>query len=186
MLDDIRSLGRFRGLKAASLSAAQSAVLQRLTSDRGSVPAPYRYLIASPVVVEHVAGLGTQLRQSGELTDRELEIVVLVTARHFRTEFVEAAHRRISRKVGLPDSVIDAILSEVAPTFSDAREARVYELAKALHENPVLSERAAAEAEQSLGAKMIAEVIAVIGLYTVTCYTMRFVAASASEVGAGG
>lgn len=179
---DVHGLGRFPGLASTSLDDEQRGALARLESGRGNVPAPYRFLIASPLVVDHLGALGTDLRKRGDLTDRELEIVILVTAQHFRTPFVQAAHRRLGRRAGLSEAVIDAILEGRAPALDDERERCAYRLAVALHAEPSVPQALAAEAEHTLGRKMIAEIIALIGNYTATCYTMRFVDAQASEL----
>jgi 4-carboxymuconolactone decarboxylase len=175
VVDDIGPLGRFPGIKASALTAEQTKAIEALVGGRGSVPAPYKLLIASPMVVEHVGTLGTDLRKRGEVTDREMEIVILVTAYHLKSAFVMAAHRRAGAKVGLSDEIMDAILSGKVPNLPDERERACYEIAIALHQENPVSQAKAEKAEKVLGLKTVSEISAFIGNYTITCYVMRFV-----------
>jgi 4-carboxymuconolactone decarboxylase len=175
VVDDIGPLGRFPGIKASALTVEQTKAVEDLVGGRGSVPAPYRFLIASPMVVEHIGTLGTDLRKRGELTDREMEIVILVTAVHLRSEFVKAAHRRAGGKAGLSDEIMDAILGGKIPNLPDERERNIYDITVALHQDVPVSQSNAEKAEKALGLKIVSEIIAFIGNYTITCYVMRFV-----------
>ena len=170
----VQPLGRFPGLPPSALSAEQVATLDGLVDGRGIIPAPYRFLIASPTVVKHLGALGTELRKTGELSKREMEIVILVTARHLGSSFVQAAHRRIGGEAGLSDAVMTAILAGTTPELPDPRERAAYEITEALHRHTSVPPEQAKAAELQLGLKSIAEIIAFIGNYTVTCYTMRF------------
>lgn len=181
----VPSLGRFPGLEASALSAEQVLTLDELVDGRGMIPAPYRFLIASPKVVQHLGALGTDLRKTGELTRREMEIVILVTAQHLGSSFVKAAHRRLGGLAGLSDDIMDAILEGRVPDLADPRERAAYEVTVALHRDAAVPQEQANAAERVLGLKTIAEIIAFIGNYTVTCYTMRFVDAQAPARPAG-
>lgn len=174
-MKDIAPLGRFPGLKASELSPEQVAAIETLVGGRGAVPAPYRFLIASPKVTRDLGQLGIDLRQDAKLTPREREIVILVTATELGSEFVKFAHRRTGVSVGLPDDILDAILAGRTPVLTDDHERTVYKLAISLHrDNPVPQDKAE-HFEKMLGNRMVADVIGYIANYTATCFVMRFV-----------
>lgn len=174
-MSDVLPLGRFAGMASTALSERQRNALDMLVDGRGTVPAPYRFLIASPLVVEHLGALGTALRKEGELSFRELEIVVLITAGVLQTPFVLAAHREIAVKAGLAEETIEKLIAGAEADLNDPREKMTCDLAKALHRYASVPQGLAKDSEAVLGSRAIAEIIAVIAVYTATCYTMRFV-----------
>jgi 4-carboxymuconolactone decarboxylase len=175
-LDTIPAIGREPALDAATLSAAQREAAQALAGDRGALPAPYRFLVHSPDVLELVGALGTRLRSRGELSPREYELVILITGRHFECEYVQQAHRRIGLAAGLSAGEIEDILQGRFEPAS-RREAVLLALTRALHESPRVADDVVESARRVLGNKAVAEVIGYIGVYTVTCYTMRYTGA---------
>jgi 4-carboxymuconolactone decarboxylase len=181
---DVERIGRFAGYTLDTLSGEQAASLKRLAQDRGGVPAPHRFLIASPMVVDHIAGLGTAIRRHGDMTLREIELVVLITSAKFGVGFVRETHKAIGVKAGLSAAVMDAVLAGKVPDELPPREKAICELALAVHHGAV-GEELSARMTKMLGNKLIAEVIGLMGVYAVTCYALRFVDAKAEEAGNG-
>jgi 4-carboxymuconolactone decarboxylase len=175
-MSTIPALGREPPLDPGQLTPEQREVVDELAGARGALPAPYRFLLHSPDVARGIGGLGTRLRESGVLSPREYEMVVLLTARHLGCEFVQRAHERIAPTLGLDPREVRALL-EGTFQASDPREAAVCEVTQALHAHARVPDAIAARARQTLGARGVAEVIGYIGIYTVTCYTMRYTGA---------
>lgn len=174
-MPDVASVGQFPGFKAAELSAEQVEVLGEIAEGRGAIPTPYRFLIVNPVIALALGNLSIALRTKGHLTPRERELVIVVTAHHFKNAFIQAGHHRMGLEEGLPKAALDAIINDQVPELSDPRERAIYELTFALHNEVPLSKEKAERAEKALGLKSVAEVIAYIGNYAANIYTLRYV-----------
>lgn len=171
---EIVPLGRFPGIKASSMSAAQTAAVEPLIGERG-VPSPFRFLVNSAPVAQHLGQLWLDIRKGKTLSAREREIVTLVTATEMKCDFVKVAHRKTGVSVGLPDDILDAMLSSQVPPLTDARERAVYDLTIALlRENPLPADKAA-RFEKALGNEAVSDVIGYIAIYVATAHVMRFV-----------
>jgi 4-carboxymuconolactone decarboxylase len=175
---DIAPLGRYPGIAAADLTDDQRAALTSVTGLRGGVPAPYRAWLESPGIVRHMAALGNYLRGTS-LTERELELAVLALAHALDCPFVQEAHRKIGLRVGLPADIPATIAAGGAPALADARERLVFAVAQALAAPAAMPADLARRAEAGLGHAMIVEIIALLGLYTSVCHTMKFYAVPA-------
>ena len=74
--------------------------------------------------------LGTYLSTQSSLSNRELEIAVVVVAQRLASPFVLDAHLRAATKAGHPPAVTDALVAGRRPVFATARESAVYEIAR--------------------------------------------------------
>ena len=79
--------------------------------------------------MEHI---GTYLNKRGSLSPREVEIGILVIARHWDADYVRQAHIREGKRVGLSQETIDALVAGTDPKLTDPHERGVYEFANAL------------------------------------------------------
>ena len=125
---------RLDQLTKAELSAEQDALYDALiggllggtrsaaviTDDQGYVQGPFTVMLHHPTVGHPVQDLGAVLRFRGSLSDRARELVILVVAAHWRSDFEWWAHERIGRNVGLTDSEIDALRTGAPLTVADA------------------------------------------------------------------
>ncbi len=92
------------------MTDAQRAVAAEIASGpRGGVRGPFLALLHNPELARRLQEVGEYLRFQTGLPDRLVELVILVTARHYACQFEWYAHERLARKAGLPDPVIAAI-----------------------------------------------------------------------------
>ena len=61
------------------------------------------------------------------------ELAILVTARHWQTEFEWHAHARLARAADIREAVIEAIRTDAEPTLAGTRSRAVYALARELY-----------------------------------------------------
>jgi 4-carboxymuconolactone decarboxylase len=117
--------------------------------------------------------IGTFLNKRSSLSEREVETVIILIARHWKGDYVETAHVRMGRKIGLSDAVIEALLAGNDPNFPDPHEAAVYKFASAMIASRKLSDAEFAEVEKTLGRNGIAEVLVLLGYYTSVAMAMK-------------
>lgn len=77
---------RFEPFDPDQLSAEARAVYDRILSERGYVPGPYQFWLASPGFSDRIEPVKEFLRHGVSLEERLVEIVVLVVAKHWRAQ----------------------------------------------------------------------------------------------------
>jgi 4-carboxymuconolactone decarboxylase len=155
------------------LTAEQKTIFERLVAGRGRILGPYRIWIHSPTVAAGMEQIGTFLNKKSSLSEREIETVIIMIARHWQGDYVQAAHVKMGKKVGLSQEVIDALLAGNDPKFSDPHEAAVYKFASALIASQKVPDAGFAWIEKALGRNGVAEVLVLIGYYTSVAMAMK-------------
>ena len=167
-------IGRFPEIMPEQMSPEQQeAYTQMVQGERGRLPTPYKMWLASPHLVKCLEPLGVHFRNSS-LTLRETEMVILVTGQSYPSAFEVAAHSRLAREIGLEQAVIDAICAGRTPPLDDAREALVYETARALHDLPEIPDPLYDRAVATLGHQVIADMTMLIGYYVAAAHVLKF------------
>src|SRR5262245_33557996 len=155
------------------LTPEQTTIFDQLVAGRGRILGPYKVWIHSPTVAGGMERIGTYLNKRGSLSPREVEIGILVIAQHWDAEYVQQAHIREGKKVGLSQGIIDAVLRGGDPPLTDPHERAVYDFAKALVSGAKLPDEKFGAIEQALGRNGIAEVLVLLGYYTSVALAMK-------------
>ena len=155
------------------LTAEQKKVFTDLVAGRGRLLTPYKIWIHSPKVAAAMETIGTFLNKKGSLTEREVELTIVIIATHWEGAFVEAAHVKRCLELGYPQAAMDAIKAGRAPDLPDAREKAVYDLCQISMTPGGGSDEVYARAEELLGRNGIAEVLALLGYYSAVSMAMN-------------
>ena len=166
-------MDRLLDVSPDQLSAEQKSIFERLVAGRGRILGPYRVWIHSPTVASGMEEIGTFLNKRSTLSEREVEMVIVMIARHWKGDYVETAHVRMGRKVGLSEAIIDALLAGNDPKLTDPHEAAVHKFAAAMIASRKVPDAEFAEIEKVLGRPGIAEVLVLIGYYTSVAMAMK-------------
>jgi len=166
-------MNRILDIPAAQRTADQTAVFEQLTAGRGRILTPYKVWIHSPRVAAGMEQIGTFLNKKSSLSAREVEMGILVIARHWQADYVLQAHIRIGRDAGIPQAAIDAICAGEDPKLSDPHERAVHAFATALVNGAKLPDAEFADIEAKLGRAGIAEVLVLLGYYTSVAMAMK-------------
>jgi 4-carboxymuconolactone decarboxylase len=166
-------MNRLLELPTDKLTPEQTTVFNQLVAGRGRILGPYKIWIHSPTVASGMEHIGTFLNNNGSLSKREVEIGILVIARHWNADYVQTAHIREGKRVGLSDEVVDALVAGRAPALTDPHEQGVYRFASALVSGTKLSDTDFAEIEKAIGRPGIAEVLVLLGYYTSVALGMK-------------
>jgi 4-carboxymuconolactone decarboxylase len=164
---------RISEIAPEKLSSEQSAVLEAVQRGRGFLPKPFLIWLHSPKLAERMEGLGTFLSTSSSLSDRELEIAVVVVARRLSSPFVLDAHLRGAAKAGHPPAVIDALRDGRVPEFASDRERAVYDIASTANDAEPAPDALFDQAVSVLGREGLADLLALIGYYTAVGVAMK-------------
>jgi 4-carboxymuconolactone decarboxylase len=126
--------------------------------------------IRRPWPPEHI---GTYLNKKGSLSEREVEIGILVIAQHWDANYVRQAHIKMGKQVGLTQETIDAILAGRDPKLTDPHEQVVHRFAVSLVSGAKLTDTEFAEIEKAIGRNGVAEVLVLLGYYTSVALGMK-------------
>ena len=164
---------RIKEIPENELTPDQAKVFKDLVAGRGRLLTPYKIWIHSPKLAAALETIGTFLNKASSLTEREVELTICIIANHWKGEYVWAAHVKMCRDLGYPQSVFDAIRAGQTPGLDSERERVVYDLAKISMEPGGGSDEVFARAETLLGRNGIAEVVALLGYYTSVAMGMK-------------
>ena len=157
---------RIKDIPENELTPEQAKVFKDLVAGRGRLLTPYRIWIHSPKLAAALETIGTFLNKKSSLSEREVELVICIIANHWKGEYVWTVHVRTAVKLGIPQSVFDAIRAGQEPVLEDERERTVYDLTRIAMAPGAGSDDVFARAEKVLGRNGIAEVLALLGYYS--------------------
>src|SRR5262245_43359979 len=155
------------------LSAEQKAAIEALLQGRGRLLTPYRVWIHSPYVAQAMERLGTFLNKKSSLTEREVELGIVLTARHWAGEYVFEVHVKTCLELGFPSAVMEAIRNGQTPAFDNPRERCIYELAGIAQQPGPGSDEVFDAATEQLGRAGLAEALALFGYYSAVAIAMK-------------
>jgi 4-carboxymuconolactone decarboxylase len=91
------------------MTAEQVQVFDALRAGRGRILTPYLIWLHSPQLALALEQLGTFLNKRSSLTEREVELAITLTARHWHGTYVATVHARTlatkTYRVPLPNTV---------------------------------------------------------------------------------
>ncbi len=166
-------MNRIQDISPEEMTSEQTRVFEELTAGRGRILTPYRVWIHSPAVASGMERIGTFLNNRASLSRREVEIAILIIARHWQADYVLQAHVREGKAAGLSDETINAICQGRDPHLSDPHEFAVHGFARALADKAKLSDAEFTAFERVLGRAGIADVLVLIGYYTSVALAMK-------------
>jgi 4-carboxymuconolactone decarboxylase len=166
-------MNRIREIPPEKLTPEQATVFDQLVAGRGRILGPYKIWIHSPAVASGMEKIGTFLNKRSSLSKREVEIGILVIARHWKADYVQQAHIREGKAAGLSPEIIDALVAGTDPKLADPHERGVYKFAAALVSGSKLSDAEFGEIEAVLGRQGIADVLVLLGYYTSVGLAMK-------------
>jgi 4-carboxymuconolactone decarboxylase len=112
-----------------------------------------------------VQELGEEIRFRSSLPSKLNEMAILVTARHWTSQYEWHAHCKLALEAGLDAAIATAIAEGRRPEPMDADESIVYDFSKALHEQHGVSDELYKRATERFGERGVFDLIAVNGFY---------------------
>ena len=164
---------RIAEIPESQLTAEQKSVFDALVKGRGRLLTPYKIWIHSPKTAAAMETLGTFLNKAGSLSEREVELGIVLIAHHWKGEYVYLAHVKTCLALGVPQRVIDAIKADKAPDLASPRERAIYDLAKLAEQPGPGPDEVFDRATKALGRNGVAEVLALLGYYSAVAMAMK-------------
>jgi 4-carboxymuconolactone decarboxylase len=157
---------RFKPLTYDEMTPAQRTMVQHLLDGpRGGTDGPFNVLLRSPEMGDLGQQFGAATRFATTVPRKLYELAIIVTARHWTSQFEWTAHRRGAIQAGIAPAVADAIAQGRRPSNLPRDEEAVYNFATELLETKQVSDATFAAAKNLLGERGVVELIDVMGWY---------------------
>jgi 4-carboxymuconolactone decarboxylase len=154
----------------ALTDAIKSGPRAKLASSGASKPGPlggpFNVWLRSPGIGNLVQQLGEEIRFRSSIAGKLNELAILVTARHWTSQYEWFAHHKLALEGGLNPKIAEDIAQGKRPGGMDADETLVYEFSVALHETQGVSDELYAKAVARFGERGVVDIISVNGFYT--------------------
>lgn len=168
------SKSRYRAFKRDELTTEQKAVFDAIGAPRaGVVPAPFHVLLESPELASLTQALGAFCRYRTGFSPKLSELLVLITASHWKCEFEFAVHAREAANAGISESIIEALRVGSLPDFEDAESKLLYDFATTFFATRDVPDALFDKAVEQFGRLRVVELAGVLGYYSGLAILMR-------------
>src|SRR5436190_17096944 len=165
---------RFRPLPVGELNDAQRKVYEEIAGGpRGGVRGPFNALLRSPQLTDRVQRMGEYIRFNSSLPPRLNEFAILITARHWTSQYEWYAHLPLALKAGLDPKIAADLAMNKRPANMKDDEAAVYDFCTQLHRAKKVDDAAYKRAVALFGEKGVMDLIGVSGYYTAVSMTLN-------------
>ena len=158
-----------------AMSEAQADLVRRiLAGPRKDLPINMEIWLHSPDFAEVANGFAEYVGHRAPMTRRVKEITILVVAAYWGSRFEWFWHERLARQLGLDDAQLAALKARREVRFDDAVEQAAHDVAFAMMERREVDDELHARAVRVLGHAAVADLVGLIGLYTMVAFTLDF------------
>jgi 4-carboxymuconolactone decarboxylase len=167
---DLKALGltgnRFAPPAWEEMTQEQRTLIEHvLAGPRDSLGGPFSVLLRSPQMGDQLQEFGAAMRFLESIPAVLRELAIIVTARHWNSEYEWQVHSRAAAQAGLDDSIIDAIRAGTRPKSLAPDQAAVYDFSTELLTTRGVSDSTFAAARQLLGERGVVDLMALMGYY---------------------
>ena len=162
----------------AELTPQQQEQYERIKRARspradGQFGGPFDPWIRSPEVAQRAMSLGNYIWERTSVGRRIVELAIIVTGRHWRSNVEWVAHARMAKEQGVTDETIQAVFEKRMPANAPADEKLTIEVCRALHETQDLPKPLYDRAIATWGEQGLMDIIQTIGFYTFVSMTLN-------------
>jgi 4-carboxymuconolactone decarboxylase len=160
---------RFAPLTWDTMNPEQLAMAEGvIAGQRGSMQGPYNVLMRSPQLGNLAQQFGEHTRFNSSLPLALNELVILLVARMWTSQFVWWAHKRIALDAGLDAALVDAIAAGSPAKLQTlpANVSAVYQFAHGLLQKKQVSDTTYAALAAQYGERGVVDVMGTISYYT--------------------
>ena len=145
-----------------------AAVVNRLMAN-----GPFNAWARSPDLGDRLQRVGEYIRYNTSIPLRLNEFAILITARHWTSQYEWFAHLPLALKAGLDPRIAAELAQNRRPAGMKDDEAAVYEFCTELHRDKQVSDASYARALALFGEKGVMDLIGVSGYYTAVSMTLN-------------
>jgi len=164
------------------VTPAQQQAVEEFRRLRGTDPfGPFVALLESPELLTRASALGEYLRYRSALPPRLSELVILITAAHWRQQYEWDLHAPIALAAGVAQSTLDALAAGQRPDGLAEDESALDDFCRAVHERARPDAGLQARAVQAVGEQGVIDAIGICGYYAMLAMVLNSRPAAGSE-----
>ena len=157
---------RFPPLTYQAMTPPQKKMFEDLISgERRGASGPFNVLLRSPEMGNLAQQFGASMRFHSSMPPKLNEMAIIITARHWTSQYEWYAHRRAAATAGLNESIIQAIASGKRPTGMQPDEEAVYNFCTELLTTKQVSDKTFEATKAKFGERGVVDLIGVTGYY---------------------
>jgi 4-carboxymuconolactone decarboxylase len=174
---------RFPRVPIGEMNAVQQIVADRILSSsrmggntlqpHQSIPGPFNAWMQAPELGNVLEPVGDHIRFNTSLPARLSELVIILTARHWDSDYEWYMHRRIALSAGIRPEIADAIAEFARPEGMAEDEAAVHDFCAELHDLHKVGDANFQRLADLVGLQGVIEVIAISGYYSLVSMTLN-------------
>ena len=181
-----RSSERFPVLDPGQLTAEQTKLVKDLLAGpRGGgdnspeamkrilANGPFNAWARSPVLGDRLQKVGEYIRYASSIPLRLNEFAILITARHWTSQYEWFAHHSLAMKAGLSPRITEQLALNKRPEGMSEEETAVYDFCTELHQQKNVTDATYKKATALFGEKGVMDLIGVSGYYTAVSMTLN-------------
>lgn len=167
-------MSRLTPLTMDQMTPEQQVVAEAIASGpRGGIRGPFEAWLRSPALADRAQKLGEYCRFNSSLPSHLSEMAIILTGKHWSSQYEFWAHAEMARKAGLPEATIDAIRTGVKPALRDDGERAVYDLVTEYLQRHRVSDATYTRAVEVIGERGVCDVVAIVGYYGLVSMTLN-------------
>jgi 4-carboxymuconolactone decarboxylase len=179
-------LRRFRLTPFTEMTPAQrayaDAVMSGPVSSTGSaavvqgantIGSPFNVYLRSPELAQEIRKVGEHIRFKSSLPARLNEFAILITARHWGSQYEWVAHHRLALKAGLAPAVAEDLAQGKRPNGMQEDETAIYNFSHELHNQHGVSDASFKAVADRFGEQGVMDLIAVNGYFTLVSMVLN-------------
>jgi 4-carboxymuconolactone decarboxylase len=153
----------------------QREVFDEMVQRLGSVPqfGPGSVMIHVPQAHHWATGLNNYLRTQSSLSEKTLELAMLVTAREMDCQHIWNAHAAAARTSGVPDALVDGLRDKQELGALSSDEEAVVNLGREFFRTHKVSRGAFQAALEQFGQQGVVELVLTMGNYTLLSFAIN-------------
>lgn len=176
---------RFALIPVDQLTEAQRAVVDAIRSGPraqlkssaaaapGPIGGPFNVMLRSPGMGMIIQQLGEEIRFRSSIAGKLNEMAILVTARHYTSQYEFYAHRKVAMEKGMDPAIAQAIAEGRRPERMSPDETIVYDFSTELHGGHEVSDATYRAAVERFGERGVVDLIAVNGFYCLVAFLLN-------------
>jgi 4-carboxymuconolactone decarboxylase len=130
-------------------------------------------MLRSPGIGMLIQRLGEEIRFRSSIPPRLNEMAILITARHYTSQYEWYAHHKLAMENGLDPAVSKAIAEGRRPDRMGPDETLVYDFSTALHAQHGVSDATYKAVLERFGERGVVDLIAVNGFYCLVSFMLN-------------
>ncbi len=154
-----------RALSEAIKSGPRAKLASSGASKPGPLGGPFNVWLRSPGIGNLVQQLGEEIRFRSSLPPKLNELAILVTARHWTSQYEWFAHHKLALEGGLDPAIAEDIAQGRRPERMDVDETLVYDFSRELQRKHGVSDAIYEAALARFGERGVVDLISVNGFY---------------------